>query len=579
MFYPKSISTMNTRQLLKIFGLIGVLSVGLSSCFKDEYDLSKIKIESDVSTGIALKLAYGELSIDQFLPDSADGAFHFYIDENDLIHLAYRDTLDTITIEDIYDDVLEQDTTITFVAGDAADIPVTDFNNGLTVTSERSIVYDYKGTNSSQEIDSFLVRKGELSLNISSQYPYNGLFTLSYPSILKPPYRPQDSLTIVINNQGNLLHDTAVDLSQCKIILYDAQADQGNRLPVNYRWEINKAGQNISDGLEISNTTIARLLEYDWVYGYFGRDTFNFEVDTIDIGADELDFDGKVYFDNPVVKLITVNSIGAPVRFTLDENTKALYDDDREEPFVIASSQNPKNIGYPAFSEMGQSKKDSLVLDKTTSNLRDLLYDLPKSLIIGGMAVGNPDDNPGIYNFSLQNSEALLIADVDIPLNLELTGFSLKDTMESDLGSTLENLDFLDVAKLQIVINNGLPLSINAQVYFYGELSDGSINTAVIVDSLFYSETGLLLAGGQLNDQGEVVTSVSSGLVEVEITGERLEKLKTVKHMVFRVGINTVNPGTLPNHNTVKILSKNKVDMHFGVKAKGTFSLSEEGNN
>jgi hypothetical protein len=121
--------------------------------------------------------------------------------------------------------------------------------------------------------------------------------------------------------------------------------------------------------------------------------------------------------------------------------------------------------------------------------------------------------------------------EVILPLWVRAEGFTLERTDTLDFQKNFEEFtDYIDYLRLDLEGTNYIPLQANLQLYFKDE-------NMQIVDSLFHDDD-LILQGAGLDSEDKVSDPVNEEK-SVELTRERLEKMKTVKFYTISASVNT----------------------------------------
>ena len=149
---------------------------------------------------------------------------------------------------------------------------------------------------------------------------------------------------------------------------------------------------------------------------------------------------------------------------------------------------------------------------------------------------------------SIQENSALDIkANLGIPFEVKTDNLYYRDTVNFNLGDSLNMGKTIQNIVFRYVIGNKLPFNVNTQIYFYNSRQQ------VLVDSLFYPH--LSLAG--TFKEGDMVETAA--LLEIE--QNRINKVLTADKIIFQVKINT-------NGRTVFVNAKHGVKAVLGVKIK-----------
>lgn len=147
---------------------------------------------------------------------------------------------------------------------------------------------------------------------------------------------------------------------------------------------------------------------------------------------------------------------------------------------------------------------------------------------------------------------------IKVPAWFKVENFSRVDTVKVDL-SILESIFndtsaiSLQSATLYLTINNGLPMDIDLQLYF-------ADNNYRILDSLQSEE--IQIRSGQIHPTTYLLINPSSLSLDITLSKERFEKIKTAKRIILKEGFRT-NGGSdtkLFNSNTFGVVLSAKAN-------------------
>lgn len=548
-----------------------ILAIGilLNACVTDELDLDKFSPNITVKPNIAMPIAYGDLTLSDFLPDSSD---YYYIGADKMLHLVFSQIFDSIEVSDFLDVLIRQDTLIDYISGRPG-LPIpfnfltSRFNAGEVITEADYVAFTYKAPPEypHQRLDSLSFEEGTLTLTLIPDFPFHGSYMVSFPTALKPPYSPSDTIFYTIS--GDFPEKQPIiqqfDLKNSLFTLVN------NRFPVRYDFHFNKTTRDISDGEKITSKIEIDKIVPRSISGYLDTVSYEFLPDTLNINLNTDILKGHLYLNDLSAKLFIKNGVGIPIRFSLNPSSRAIKGSN-SMPVLIYPPTNPKDLAYPTVR--GQLAEDSLVLDKTTSNIIDLIDFFPDKLLIGGRLSANLGKDPHTTeNFATIHSKLVLGVKIDIPLDIEISDFHFMDTAQvdwkSNVDAVLESNKNIKQLTLQMVFDNGLPLEAGIQCYLHDQDSTGKINTAV-VDSLFDAPGGLHLLPAYVDANGIVSSSRSSGLIEVTFREDQLERIKNVKYIVIKAWLKTTDAGSGGVHKPVRILSNYRIGFKFGFKTR-----------
>jgi len=553
----------------KIFYLFLFLLL-LSSCIKEEFDIANIGIQAEVSPALAIPLVRGNIALNQILPDTKGNDVFLFIDNQDLLHVKYSMILDSFSLSDMITPVPTQDTSVVFKAGTFGtyDFPTNDFNANIPITSNRTLFYTFKPDENGMFLDSMVMKSGRLKIDIAADFKFTGDYLLEFPKVISPEGVPLKLKYSVVN--GSAITSKYVDVTNYHIGLLD-NAQEPNKLQVNYGLDIKRSTVNIADGAKIVCTLTTDNLIIDAAYGFLGFQSVDLNNQTINLDFSNQLLTGDLFLADPSIKLNMQNGFGFPMRTTLSPDMKAVTQNGTNIPFIVTPPNNPKNIAYPSFpTQIGQSVSDVLVIDNTTSNITDILAAKPTKITLGGKIEVNPDNNQNIYNFVTSNSYLKVSLDLDLPINFELRNLVYSDTLSVDLSEMIANLEDVTTLELDASFLNGLPLQFAAQLYFYNQKSPTDSEIALIpTDSLTNNNNGFLIASA--NTLNGKVSTPTATFQNISFSGEKLQKIKETKYLLLKVYLNTNQPGVGNNHNPVKIFSAD--NFSFKIGAKASFSV------
>jgi len=280
---------------------------------------------------------------------------------------------------------------------------------------------------------------------------------------------------------------------------------------------------------------------FDNVRGYFGQKNIQIEESTLDLNLSFLkDLGGSVFLANPKIDLNVVNSIGAPIRLTLNMvgKTKTGQSESLNAPAQL--------MPYPTVP--GTSASGALTYDRNNSRLPFLLSLPPDTLTTSGLIVLNPNGNQG-PNFLGNNSSIKIGMEADLPFELSATDIGFGDTSDFD-GSIFEGLVR---AKLRFRSVNEFPFDMIMDVTFLDSL-----------DAPLYNVNAPLVLSGQVDANGRVFAP-SNGLSELELTSAAMPSVSRAKKMIIKLRMST---STLPNgtQQVVKIFTDYKLRLTVGVE-------------
>lgn len=313
-------------------------------------------------------------------------------------------------------------------------------------------------------------------------------------------------------------------------IYHDARKANGER--VNLK---GSGGINIKD------------FEFKYVKGYLGVDTFDVPGAMLKMDFFDNWKQGEVKFANPKMTLTVDNSFGLPVRsFSRVADVITI----NGQRIALKSDLNKGvDINYPKLNEVGQSKRTVLILDKSNSNIVELLSQNPVAIDYDIDGITNADPSVRAIGFLTDTSSFKLQVDMDLPLHGTAKNFAVTDTFDINM-SNYQNVTY---GEFKIITDNGIPIDVSLQGFFAN--ANGSV-----IDS-FYTVSSLILRGAPVGSDG-LPRSIQTNENVVKVEGDKLKHVLSAKKLIIRYTFSTSNNGSIP----VKLTAAQDVRVRVGVK-------------
>jgi hypothetical protein len=299
------------------------------------------------------------------------------------------------------------------------------------------------------------------------------------------------------------------------------------------------------------NTTVMSFsnLNFAFARGYLGTSEFDNPKDSIGIDFFTKWQGGNIRFEEPTIRIGLDNSFGIPTRSVVKTAEVVSLDGTRlrlTSPLIT----NGVNANYPNFNEIGQYKHTEIVLNKSNSNLVDIVSSNPIALVYDIDGLTNPDSNRNQSGFLTDSSAFKLQVEMELPIIGSAKNFTLTDTFPVAFG----DVSRLDHAELKIVADNGMPVDLTAQGYYLSP-------TGAVLDSLFAAPT-LLLKAAPIDANGRP-TQMARQITFVQLPADKLKKVLPSNRILLRYSFSTTNGGTQP----VSILATQEIRIQMGVIA------------
>lgn len=281
--------------------------------------------------------------------------------------------------------------------------------------------------------------------------------------------------------------------------------------------------------------------------------TATIDPSTYDLNlGDVLDhISGAIRFYNPSIKFNYTNSFADPVKINLNVTAKG-----KSSSIILALA--PFTLAKPNLPTQ-QEITSSFVIDKSNSNLPDLISIPPSSIDYSGTATitSTVKDN-GAENYALGSNRLLGSLEIDIPMDLSLNNLQFKDTVnnfiKSDNGDNpLDPADF-QLLRIKVAAKNGFPLGAALKMSLYDSVSK-TIKSTV-------EATGLLNpAPVDANGKANGVTETST---TIEFNNVFFSNVNKADKIIFTITLNTT--GTVPQE--VKIYSDYRISFNAALVVK-----------
>lgn len=267
--------------------------------------------------------------------------------------------------------------------------------------------------------------------------------------------------------------------------------------------------------------------------------------------GDVLDhINGTIRFYNPSIKFNYTNSFSDPVKISLNVTAKG-------KSSSIALALAPFTLAKPILP--AQEITSTFVIDKSNSNLPDLISLPPKSVDYSGTATitSTVKDN-GEGNNAIGSNRLLGSLEIDVPLDLSLNNMQFKDTVNNFIKSDNGDnpLDPADFQLLRIIVSakNGFPLGAALKMSLYDSVAK-TIRSSV-------EATGLLNpAPVDVNGKANGVTETST---TIEFTKEFFSFVNKTDKIIFTITLNSTGNGT----QEVKIYSDYRINFNAALVVK-----------
>lgn len=531
---------MSRNRSIKAVPVLALLaSTIIFSCRKD-------KDGPSWDVDLLIPLVHSSLSINQILPDSIltvnpDQSLEILFEEP--LYSFSSDTLFQIkdtALRNIYVSPLQS----TVGPGGAIVPPTTQNVNSISGDAQLTQV---------------IVRSGKMEFLVKSSVKEVTHLTYTLPKVYDPSGNPFSKTFIIpkgdLVNPG--IYTASFDLSGYKVDLTGTNGTSVNTIVINYTAIVDPQATapvliDIGDSVIISNTFKGLVPQY--ARGYFGQTLTQAGPDSVGLTLFNHITGGTLDLEDVDVELAIENSVGADLRFTLQELKSVNNRTNTAVPLTHNLIGSPVNLNR-AVDNGGQVTPSGYTISfkPSNSNIKPFLENLPGKLSYKLAFEMNPlgnvsGNNDFIYYDKLMKTQMK----VRVPLSLIANDLTLADTTSFKLSESEDNVNH---GTLKVYVENGFP--------FTAEIQLVSLNDQFLpLDTLV--ATPNVVPAPTLDGNG-VCIGKEPGQLSIPLDADQMENLRTASHMLILVKFNTANQ---PNY--VKVYDFYKMD----VKLVGDFNYT-----
>jgi len=516
------------------------MSLFVVSCLEDLSNLDKIgKIR--LEPAVAFPLIGSDFTFEEFLKKGQTQGYVTNV--NGLVVLTYKDTIVSPTAETFFS-VPDQQSPNMSISGSSVIFPTP----GSSVTVNQSTTFAITPSQSEQ-LDSIVLKAGQLLVNIQSSISASVSLTLTVPSLKKGSALFQQTFTFT----GNTSLHPAFDIGGYHVDLTESGTTT-NTILFSIKAVITDTGQPIGNTSSLDVDFQLSGLKFSALFGQLGTTVFQTAAKAMNTDIFDNVKSGTVSLQSPSVEIRVDNSFGLPVSLDIRQ-MKAVKSDGSTIALsgaAVSAPSNPYLITAPGTP--GSNANTTFSLTSANSNISQIASSLPHDLVYQYSGQLNPGNAP--KKFVLDTSRLMIGVDFQLPLYGQLSGLAMSKTYDFN-GIGIDNLE---KSVITVKTINEFPLDAYLQVYFVNR-------TGATVDSLF-ADNKVLIKAAPVDGNG-ISTSPSEVLKQVTLDKNRIDKINTASFLVVGASINTTNNGTVP----VKITFDSKLKVNVGANTHVQYSL------
>jgi hypothetical protein len=404
-------------------------------------------------------------------------------------------------------------------------------------------------TSQSEQLDSIVLKAGQLLVNIQSTLSANVNLTVTITSLRKGSVIFQKNFVF----SGNTSLNPAFDISGFSVDLTQGGTTT-NTIAFSVLAVITDTGQPIGNTSSLDIDFQLSGPKFAALFGQLGTAVFQTPSKAMNTDLFDNVKSGTISLRDPSVAISVDNSFGFPVSLNIQQ-MKAVKSDGSTIPLsgsAVSPPSNPYLIATPTTP--GRSATTFFSLTSSNSNIAQIVSSLPRDLVYQFSGQLNPGNAPKI--FVLDSSLLRVRVDFQLPLDGQLSGLTLSKSYNFN-GIGIDNLQ---KSVITVKTSNEFPLDVYLQVYFVN-------STGTAIDSLF-ADNKVLIKAAPVDSNG-ISTSPSEVVKGVTFDKNKIDKINTASFLVVGASINTTNNGTVP----VKISAVNKLKVNVGVNTHVQYSL------
>lgn len=530
--------------------------------YLDQFDMSSLSDEIELTPSFAAPVAYGGFSIQDILESFNDSAGLISLNEDSLILLYYK--MDPITLYS--DELLSIPDKIGAETYIQSDIDIPEWlvlGEGNALNFHKTERMDF-AISPGDKLDSILLKSGDLELIAFSEFRHPGELTITSGSIIDQ-YGDSLNLTLPIStSDGSYRETTRYDLNGYRIIL-QGESDSAF-VNIYFTLKLIKSSEPILQDQEAGVELSFQDVKYSSLYGYIATREITDLTQSIDLDFfSNIDGLPTIYFADPQFNLTIQNSVGIPLTLDIKNfSSRSAVNGNYVELEFKVDDFMPHVINAPTVEQIGQSVPTPINFNVATCNIDELISNIPDRIEFSFSASSGNLPGSEVQNFLLDTSKLVLDAEVILPMWFGTSGYTLKQNLDIDIEGIMESASFIESLTFSLTTLNEWPLGVTLQLNFM----DQSDN---VIGALFETETALLTPA-PVNLEGEVdKLALQPTVFDVVLSKELIADLSEAKALQLVATVKTSGDGLTP----VKLISSYLLNYQLSVAADLRINTSE----
>ncbi|KAK3605090.1 hypothetical protein CHS0354_000757 [Potamilus streckersoni] len=525
------------------FILAGALLVAILTEGCDLLPPSKLAVKLELQPSVTLPLiSTYKATVSTFLKDlsNSSGNRVYTDEETNVMTYSFTSNVASLSLSDILSTsyTFKSETTLapSLNGIDLGGIPV---NNDVTINYRDTIIVNLKAGNvRSSEVKSISIAEGTLKLTVSpitngNNASINMKITLAFPTIKKADGSPL-SIEILVKSSQSV--NVEQSLNQAVISFFKTK--NGGTIPIEYSQTIyansNAVSFDIASEINVS--------KFGSIEGSFSETKI--DVSTKDRGRisgifkiSEMltNIDARIFnFYGAKVKYIIKNTLGVNMVLDAPGIDEYSYYSSKKDKRAGATFNFGDNEDFEGLAALGRFGDVPVKITETTTSLPEsFITDKYEEISYGFGLIFEPDRLRSYkqpLNIIRVSDSVSVTSEVIIPFRFEVADLvhavSFNTNFSDSYKSIANYASSSDTSSIFLYIENTIPLSVAAQMYFIDENDIAS-------DSLFKSPTVVLEAANV--DADGFSTDKRVGEYKVDITKSQLTSLLSSKQVKVKV--------------------------------------------
>jgi len=506
------------RIKLSILLLAGIFI--FTSCMKDLPE--EFVIDQQWNPDVAVPLVHAKLSLLDFY-DAAQLDSILHVNAEGLITFIYKGERNEILLNK-YAKIPNQNISFDPLAYDLNGQDSVFISNSFMISEQKEHKFQFPN---SEEISKMELSSGVLNLLFESEFKKSGTIEVEIPEATKNGQSFKHQIPFNYSGQKVALN-AQIDLSGYVFNLKKGMINF-NTIDIHVKTTFDASPTYVSKNDKVKLSMQFNEMNYEMLQGLFGQYVLKNMADTMLISLFDGFEAGKIQFADPKYRLFIENSAGIPIQIN---SPKVISESLKGVKTKLSGSKIDQNIDipFPSFSEFGTSKFFSFELNKSNSNIVEVINTSPNHFY---------KDIPASINSSLSSHENFLTQSSKVVVydELELPFYGRTEAWTKDIVTDINipDVSLIDFLQLNLNISNGLPIDVMVQVYMLDTFDN-------VLDSFFDADQ-YLTKSGLLDASGRVI-SPTRNVTKLVLNHERLSDLDEIKKLKVRATIATADNGS-----------------------------------